>query len=202
MQSIINNVGWFGSVSLLVLHDGFFSGTDLLLRHRGYHRFRLYRRYPGIGHGGGRRTHRILLSTRCLTAVLPTLPEFLYEDDPAAIGPFGTEGIICALSWYFVFGLGLAGQPHIITKMMMTRNIADNRFILPASIPWLCDGRPVVDPARFCHARAGHTGHSRAAGFTRYGRRGIPAVLHSPHSGRHRVCRAVCGNHVYCRRFP
>ena len=33
-----------------------------------------------------------------------------------------------------MFGLGLAGQPHIITKMMMTRNLADNRYVLPASI--------------------------------------------------------------------
>jgi Na+/proline symporter len=38
------------------------------------------------------------------------------------------------LGWFFVFGLGLAGQPHIITKMMMNKNISDNRSILPMSL--------------------------------------------------------------------
>ena len=39
-----------------------------------------------------------------------------------------------ALGRFFVFGLGLAGQPHLITKMMMNKNIRDNRSILPMSL--------------------------------------------------------------------
>jgi Na+/proline symporter len=56
------------------------------------------------------------------------------EDDPGAIGPWGTLGMIGSLSWLFMFGLGGAGQPHVITKMMMNRHVRDARAILPVSI--------------------------------------------------------------------
>jgi len=48
--------------------------------------------------------------------------------------PYGAAGIMASLGWFFVFGLGLAGQPHLITKMMMNKNIRDNRSILPMSL--------------------------------------------------------------------
>jgi len=57
----------------------------------------------------------------------------LHFDDPEAIGPWGTLGMLGALSWYFLFALGGAGQPHIITKMMMTRTVKQAREILPIS---------------------------------------------------------------------
>lgn len=60
--------------------------------------------------------------------------QVIFADDPAAISPFGTVGTIGVLSWFFLFGFGLAGQPHIITKMMMNRRIQDNRVILPLSM--------------------------------------------------------------------
>lgn len=62
------------------------------------------------------------------------MTEVLLVDDPESIGPWGSLGMIGALSWYFVFALGLSGQPHIITKMMMTRRLSDARHILPVSI--------------------------------------------------------------------
>jgi Na+/proline symporter len=58
----------------------------------------------------------------------------ILADDSEAIMPFGAAGIMASLGWFFVFGLGLAGQPHLITKMMMNRRIADNRTILPMSL--------------------------------------------------------------------
>lgn len=58
----------------------------------------------------------------------------LLQDDPEAIMPFGTIGVLGCLAWFFLFGLGLSGQPHLITKMMMNRKISDNRFILPFSV--------------------------------------------------------------------
>ena len=58
----------------------------------------------------------------------------LLADDPESIGPFGTVGVIGCLGWYLVFGLGLAGQPHIVTKMMMNRRVRDARHILPLSL--------------------------------------------------------------------
>jgi Na+/proline symporter len=58
----------------------------------------------------------------------------ILADDSEAIMPFGAADIMASLGWFFVFGLGLAGQPHIITKMMMNKNISDNRSILPMSL--------------------------------------------------------------------
>ena len=58
----------------------------------------------------------------------------ILADDSEAIMPFGAAGVMASLGWFFVFGLGLAGQPHIITKMMMNKNISDNRSILPMSL--------------------------------------------------------------------
>jgi len=55
-------------------------------------------------------------------------------DDPEAAMPFGTLGVVTAIGWGFVFGIGLTGQPHLITKMMMNRRIADNRLIFPVSL--------------------------------------------------------------------
>ena len=55
-------------------------------------------------------------------------------DDPEAISPWGTLGMLGALSWYLMFALGLSGQPHIVTKFMMYRRVRDARVILPLSI--------------------------------------------------------------------
>lgn len=61
------------------------------------------------------------------------ISQIIQQDDPAAMGPWGTLGMIGCLSWLFVFALGGAGQPHVITKMMMNKKISDARFILPVS---------------------------------------------------------------------
>lgn len=58
----------------------------------------------------------------------------IMQDDPEAIGPWGTLGMMGCLSWYFLFTLGGAGQPHIITKLMMNRRVADARQILPVTL--------------------------------------------------------------------
>lgn len=58
----------------------------------------------------------------------------ILADDSEAIMPYGAAGMMASLGWFFVFGLGLAGQPHLITKMMMNKNMSDNRIILPMSL--------------------------------------------------------------------
>jgi len=58
----------------------------------------------------------------------------LLANDGEDVMPFGTLGTMASLSWYFLFGLGLAGQPHVATKMMMNRKLADNRVILPMTV--------------------------------------------------------------------
>ena len=62
------------------------------------------------------------------------MSEAILADDPEAISPWGTLGMIGCLSWYFVFTLGACGQPHVITKLMMTRKVEDARHMLPVSV--------------------------------------------------------------------
>jgi Na+/proline symporter len=62
------------------------------------------------------------------------MSRILLADDPESIGPWGSLGMLACLSWYFLFLLGTAGQPHVITKLMMMRRIADAKRILPLSL--------------------------------------------------------------------
>ena len=52
----------------------------------------------------------------------------LWRMDPDFIGPWGTRGPLTGLSWYLLFALGGAGQPHLITKFLMLREIRDLRW--------------------------------------------------------------------------
>lgn len=56
------------------------------------------------------------------------------SDNAAAIGPWGTMGMIGCISWMFVFSVGALGQPHVMTKIMMNKKVSDGRHILPVSI--------------------------------------------------------------------
>ena len=58
----------------------------------------------------------------------------LLADDPESIGPWGSLGMLASLSWFFLFLLGTSGQPHVITKLMMTRRPADAKRVLPLSL--------------------------------------------------------------------
>ena len=55
------------------------------------------------------------------------------SDDAGSMSPWGTMGAFQGLSWYLLFILGVAGQPHVVTKMMMNRRIEDAKYILPVS---------------------------------------------------------------------
>jgi Na+/proline symporter len=66
------------------------------------------------------------------------MSQIIMRDDPEAMGPWGTLGMIGCLCWYFLFVLGGSGQPHIITKMMMNRRVQDSRIILPISLAGYC----------------------------------------------------------------
>lgn len=62
------------------------------------------------------------------------MSQTIMADDPEAMGPWGTLGMMGCLSWYFVFALGGSGQPQVITKIMMNRRVRDARSILPMSM--------------------------------------------------------------------
>lgn len=62
------------------------------------------------------------------------MSQIIAADDPEAAGPWGSLGVLGCLSWFFVFCLGLAGQPHVITKLMMSKKVEDARFTLPITL--------------------------------------------------------------------
>ena len=62
------------------------------------------------------------------------ITQTIRTDDPEAISPWGTVGILGCLSWYFLFTVGSSGQPHVITKLMMSKRIQDIRHTLPISV--------------------------------------------------------------------
>ena len=68
--------------------------------------------YYALGAGGG----------------MSAISETLWSMDPAFLGPWGERGPLTTLSWYFLFAVGAAGQPHSITKFMMLRDIRDLRW--------------------------------------------------------------------------
>jgi len=62
------------------------------------------------------------------------MSQTIAADDAEAMAPWGALGMLGCMSWYFLFALGAVGQPHVVTKMMMNKNIRDVRYILPVSI--------------------------------------------------------------------
>ncbi|MEM7478504.1 MAG: hypothetical protein AAF483_26270 [Planctomycetota bacterium] len=64
----------------------------------------------------------------------PEMARTISEDDREAMGPWGTFGIIACLSWHFLFAFGVVGQPHVVTKLMMTKKLSDARGALPLTI--------------------------------------------------------------------
>ena len=62
----------------------------------------------------------------------------LMRDDPASVGPWGTLGMIGCLSWYFMFSAGGAGQPHLLTKVMMIKDIRSYRWVPAVNVVGYC----------------------------------------------------------------
>ena len=62
------------------------------------------------------------------------MTQIILTDNAEAAGPWGTMGMIGCLSWLLVFTLGVVGQPHVVTKMMMSRRVEDARLTLPITL--------------------------------------------------------------------
>ena len=54
---------------------------------------------------------------------MSAISETLWAMDPEFIGPWGSRGDMAAMSWMLLFGIGAAGQPHAITKLMMLKDV-------------------------------------------------------------------------------
>ena len=92
--------------------------------------------YTDLVQGGIMIVAAVFVFVAALNAVdggLSGIVTTLIADDPEAIAPWGTLGMLGALSWFLVFVLGSAGQPHVITKFMMNRRVEDARRTLPIS---------------------------------------------------------------------
>jgi sodium/proline symporter len=71
--------------------------------------------------------------------------------EPSVLSPWGTVGVFGALSWFFVFSIGSLGQPHVVNKFMMIRDLKVLRFfplvlacsMLLCSLIWLGSGLAV-----------------------------------------------------------
>jgi Na+/proline symporter len=46
----------------------------------------------------------------------------ILESDPTVLGPWGKLGPVAALSFFFVFGIGSLGQPHVVHKFYMLKD--------------------------------------------------------------------------------
>ena len=75
-----------------------------------------------------------LTAANCVDGGFSEMSHTIMQDNPAAMGPWGTLGMMGCLSWYFLFTLGGTGQPHIITKFMMNRRISDVKYIYPVAL--------------------------------------------------------------------
>jgi len=65
---------------------------------------------------------------------LGEISRIVAADDRAAGSPWGTIGMLSGISWFFVFGLGVVGQPHVMTKFMMLRRVKDLRHVIPLGV--------------------------------------------------------------------
>jgi len=54
---------------------------------------------------------------------LTAITRALQAVDPAIVGPWGTRGAMVALSYFFVFGVGSFGQPHVAHKYYMLKDV-------------------------------------------------------------------------------
>ena len=71
----------------------------------------------------------VFLTTFTVVQGSESATAILLRDDPESMSPWGTLGMIGCLSWYFMFAIGSAGQPHLITKVMMIKKIERYRYI-------------------------------------------------------------------------
>ena len=75
-----------------------------------------------------------LAANAAMQGGFPAIGAVLVADDPEAIGPWGTLGMLGSLSLFSLYLLGTAGQPHVVTKLMMTRHVGSAKQILPLSL--------------------------------------------------------------------
>jgi Na+/proline symporter len=133
LQDILNSNGIFGQVSLEMC---VFSSSAVMVFYCVAGGI-LASVYADLIQGTIMVVASILVFVTAMTAVeggFAGMAATIMKDNPEAIAPWGTLGIIGCLSWYFVFVMGVAGQPHVIIKMVMYKKVSDAKRILPISV--------------------------------------------------------------------
>jgi sodium/proline symporter len=59
---------------------------------------------------------------------LPEITQTLRESDPQLAAPFGTYPALTIACWIFLFALGAAGQPQLLTKFLMIRDTKELKW--------------------------------------------------------------------------
>lgn len=59
---------------------------------------------------------------------LPEITQAVRESDPQLAAPFGTYPTLTAACWIFLFALGAAGQPQLLTKFLMIRDTKELKW--------------------------------------------------------------------------
>lgn len=75
-----------------------------------------------------------IAAARAVDGGFSAMSQTLMADDSESVRPWGTLGVLGCLSWHFLFSLGVVGQPHVVTKMMMMRSVRDARYTLPITV--------------------------------------------------------------------
>ena len=57
-----------------------------------------------------------------VTGGMGSISRSILASDPAILGPWGKLGPVAALSFFFVFGIGSLGQPHVVHKFYMLKD--------------------------------------------------------------------------------
>jgi len=64
----------------------------------------------------------VFFSALAVGGGMSNITTVLNSVDPGLIGPFGLMPVMTALTWYFVFAIGLSGQPHMLHKFFMIKD--------------------------------------------------------------------------------
>jgi SSS family transporter len=59
---------------------------------------------------------------------MSTISLSLLKSQPEAVLPWGTVGPITCLSWFLVFSVGSLGQPHVVNRFMMAKDLRVFRY--------------------------------------------------------------------------
>lgn len=71
---------------------------------------------------------------------LGSITRTIQANAPEILSPWGTVGALGALSWFFLFAVGSLGQPHVVNKFMMIRDLRVLRYfpLILAATMLLC----------------------------------------------------------------